>query len=106
MLATLLPLHLSASGYNTNPNHQAILCVVRCDGLRWVCHSFVTDLSLEHPPGEGVGPVHSREVPLPLTRSEIRKSRSPLRCRRPISVLTLVTGDTGPVDNKQNPDNG
>ena len=22
------------------------------------------------PPGEGVGPVHSREVPLPLTRGE------------------------------------
>jgi len=35
------------------------------------CDGCVTYLSLEHPPGEGVGPVHSREVPLPLTRSEV-----------------------------------
>ena len=35
------------------------------------CDGCVTYLSLEHPPGEGVGPVHSREVPLPLTKDEI-----------------------------------
>ena len=35
------------------------------------CDGCVTYLSLEHPPGEGVGPVHSQEVPLPFTRDEI-----------------------------------
>ncbi len=35
------------------------------------CDGCVTYLSLEPYPGEGVGPVHSREVPLPLTRDEI-----------------------------------
>ena len=40
------------------------------------CDGCVTYLSLEHPPGEGVGPVHSREVPLPLTRDEIELADS------------------------------
>ena len=35
------------------------------------CDGCVTYLSLEPYPGEGVGPFHSREVPLPLTRDEI-----------------------------------
>ena len=34
------------------------------------CDGCVTYLSLEHPSGEGVGPVHSRKVPLPLTRDD------------------------------------
>ena len=35
------------------------------------CDEWVTYLSLEPNPYEGVVPVHSREVPLPLTRDEI-----------------------------------
>ena len=35
------------------------------------CDGSVTYLSLEPYPREGVGPAHSREVPLPLTRGEI-----------------------------------
>ena len=38
----------------------------------------VSRVSAEPYPGEGFGPALSREVPLPLTRGEIRKGRSPL----------------------------
>ena len=35
-----------------------------CDG----CVTYLSLICHYNPPGEGVGPVHSREVPLPLTR--------------------------------------
>ena len=51
------------------------------------CDGCVTYLSLEHPPGEGVAPVHSREVPLPLTREEIG-SPVPLKVKwEPATVM-------------------
>ena len=37
--------------------------------LSWLMS--VSRVSAEPYPGEGVGPAHSREVPLPLTRDEI-----------------------------------
>ena len=44
-----------------------------------LCHILATS------PGEGVGPVHSREVPLPLTRDEI----GPLSVAHKESLLPL-----------------
>ena len=57
----------------------------------------VTYLSLEPYPGEGVGPFHSREVPLPLTRDyfEALTPETPKRASSPLIAINRIAGRVG-----------
>ena len=54
-------------------------------------------MSLEPSPGEGVGPVHSREVPLPLTRDyfEALTPTIPKSARSPPRASSRKVGRVG-----------
>ena len=54
-------------------------------------------MSLEHPPGEGVRLVHSREVPLPLKRDylEARTLENPKRPSSPLKPNSSKLGSVG-----------
>ena len=46
VLGALLQLHSSAAHRNTNSSYQAILVVLSRVGCNWVCHLFVTRITL------------------------------------------------------------
>ena len=58
---------------------------------------YVTYLLMEHPPGERVGPVYSREVPLPLTRDyfEALTLENPKRASSPLIAINRIAGRVG-----------
>ena len=61
------------------------------------CDGCVTDLSLDPPPGEGVGPVHSREGPLPLIKDyfEALTLQNPKRASSPLRTISRIVGRVG-----------